>query len=248
MYSHRTRHYAVHQTAHASRGSITSRVAALFATVLLLVSMLFSGVQTAAAQSGATLGNDSTDKNSRRPTAQQIADRRRMEALFEQRIETMLFDKLQTTDEQRVKMRVLKKRLDVDKNQLFKDEIDFRRAMRSELTGSAPNDAQLTQLLEKWPGLQRRRIEIEEREQKELARFLLPIQRARYFAFMDEFRRSKQDTQWGRGDRDRGGPGMPGMPGMRGDSTGSRGGAGGFRGGAPGGRGSHPPQRDSIKK
>ncbi|MBC8089929.1 MAG: hypothetical protein H7Z40_21930 [Phycisphaerae bacterium] len=238
MFANRTVKHAVLDSVCLFRQASVRRLYALVATMLLATGGVLSG-STAAAQGGSMLGNDSTGKGNRRLSAQQVAERRKMEALFEQRIENNLFDRLQATDDQRGKMRALKKQLDVVKNQLFKDEIDLRRAMRAELTGASPNDAQLTQLLDKWPALQRRRVEIEEREQKELAKFLQPIQRARFFAFMDEFRRSKQDAQWGRGDRDRNGPGM------RGDSTGGRGG-GAFRGGGSGGRGNRPPPRDSV--
>lgn len=208
--------------------------------MLIAAMMLFGAsivvVPSAGAQGGGRMGGDSSFNRERKPpTPQQMEERRKMIAEFEQRVDNFVRTRLQASDEQMVKLRALKKRLDVDKEQLFKEERELRGAMRRELVSAAPKDAQLTELLDKWPALQRRRIEIQEREQKELARFLTPVQRARFFALDDELRRTRQDTQWGRGDR-----GAPGMPGMRADS----GKGGNFRGG----RGGRPPEKDSAQK
>ena len=220
-----------------------ARTVRVRAQLVLMTAMLLSGVSaiaapSAVAQGGGRVGGDAGNRERKPLTAQQLEERRRMVAEFEQRIDNLVRVRLQATDEQMVRLRALKKRFDVDKNQLFKDEGEFRKSMRIELTSASPNDAELTELLDRWPTLQRRRIEIQEREQKELAKFLTPVQRARFFAFDDELRRARQDTQWGRGDR-----GAPGM--MRNDSTGGR--SSGFRGGA-GGRGGRPPTKDTTKK
>lgn len=248
MFSKSTGRYAVLQILQriAERAPI-ARTRNAIGTTLLVLAALVPAVEAASAQGGARLGYDSSRGRERKPpTAQQVEERRKMIAEFEQRIDNLVRTRLQATDDQMVKMRVLKKRFDDDKNQLFKDEGDLRRAMRVELTGAAPNEARLTQLLEQWPALQRRRIEIEEREQKELARFLQPLQRARFFALQDELRRARQDTQWGRGERGgRGGP--PWMPSMRRDSTDGRS-DGSYRGGGGGGRGSKPSGKDTVIK
>lgn len=250
MFSNSTVRYAVlQQSQQTTRHDLRARRRTVFAATLLALSAALSSAQPASAQGGARLGNDSASMRERKPpTAQQMEERRKMIAEFEQRIEKGLFDRLQATDEQKVKLRALKKRLDPDKNQLFKDEGDFRRAMRTELTAAAPAEAKLVELLDKWPGLQRRRIDIQEREQRELAKILTPLQRARFFSFEDEFRRARQETQWGRDGRGgRGGP-PGGMPGMRGDSTGGKR-NGDFRGGGQGGgRGSRTPGKDTLIK
>jgi periplasmic protein CpxP/Spy len=224
-----------------------ARVRSTCVAVLLTLGLVLTSASTAVAQGGGRVGGDTSKMRERRVlTPQELEERRKFVADFEQRVEQVLFTRLQATEEQRTKMRTVKKRFDVDKNQLFKEEGELRRAMRTELTSTTPNDAKLSELLGKWPALQRRRIEIQEREQKELAKFLTPVQRARFFAFEDEFRRSKQEMQWGRGDR--GGP--PGMPGMRGENSGNRG-DGNYRGGGGGGRGGRggrPPVRDTIKQ
>lgn len=215
------------------------RVHAAMIAALMVIGVSAVIAPAAGAQGGGRMGGDSSFNRERKPpTPQQIEERRRMIAEFEQRIDNFVRTRLQASDEQMVKLRALKKRLDVDKEQLFKEERELRGAMRRELVSASPKDAQLTDLLDKWPTIQRRRIEIQEREQKELAKFLTPVQRARFFALDDELRRTRQDTQWGRGDR-----GTPGMPGMRADS----GKGGNYRGG-PGGRGGRPPEKDTARK
>ena len=49
---------------------------------------------------------------------------------------------------------------------------------------------------------ERRRLELQEREQRELARFLTATRRARYIGLQDELRRSMQDLQRRRTDSD----------------------------------------------
>ena len=45
------------------------------------------------------------------------------------------------------------------------------------------------------PRLERRKLDLLEAEQRDLAKFLSPIQRARYFGLQDELRRGMQDLQ-----------------------------------------------------
>jgi Spy/CpxP family protein refolding chaperone len=93
---------------------------------------------------------------------------------------------------------------------LRRDEMEARKAMRTELlAGDNANETRVAELLEQMPRLERRRIELLEQEQRELARFLTPLQRARYFALQDELRRGMQELQrrrLGDGDTVRNGP------------------------------------------
>jgi periplasmic protein CpxP/Spy len=56
--------------------------------------------------------------------------------------------------------------------------------------------------LEQLPKYERRRLDLMEREQRELARFLSPVQRAKYIGLQDELRRTMQDVQHRRMERD----------------------------------------------
>jgi hypothetical protein len=65
----------------------------------------------------------------------------------------------------------------------------------------------VSDLLDASIRLQKQRISIVESEQKELARFMTPVQRARYIALQQQFRRRAQEldrpnaTQKGMGQR-----------------------------------------------
>jgi hypothetical protein len=79
-------------------------------------------------------------------------------------------------------------------NQVAAQEREARRQLRLELTsGTDPNQQHVSELLDKSLQLQKQRISIVEAEQKDLARFMTPVQRARYIALQQQFRRRTQE-------------------------------------------------------
>lgn len=131
-----------------------------------------------------------------------------LERRFQQRMEAMVRQRLQLTDEQATRLRDVASRTEEARRTLRRDEMLARRAMRDELlAGDNANEARVAELLEQLPRLERRRLELFEQEQRELARFLSPVQRARYFGLQDELRRGVQELQrrrMGLGDSARG--------------------------------------------
>lgn len=209
----------------------------LVTTAIVLFVMSAGAVQNVSAQ-----GSDTAQMRggNRRPGVQQNG--RPMLDRADDFIDKIVRERLQLTDEQSAKLRAHGKKIDVDRMALRKEEREFREALRQELTpGVTPNDAKITELMNRWPTLERKRVALQEREQKELAAFLSPVQRARFFALQDEMRRMMQEAQWRRGEKD-GKDGDDRGRMMRPDSTGGR---GPFRGGQ-GGRIGRPP-RDTTK-
>lgn len=132
------------------------------------------------------------------PRDRRLDDPRRAELQkrFQERVEAMVRQRLQLTDEQAVRLREVASRAEESRRLLRRDEMLARKAMRDELlAGDNANEAKVTELLEQMPQLERRRLELLEQEQRELARFLSPVQRARYFALQDELRRGMQELQ-----------------------------------------------------
>lgn len=122
--------------------------------------------------------------------------RAELEKRFQQRVETMVRQRLELTDEQAAKLRDVASRAEVARRALRRDEMQARKEMRDELlAGESANQDKIADLLEQMPKLERRRIELMEQEQKDLSRFLSPLQRARYFALQDELRRNMQELQ-----------------------------------------------------
>lgn len=122
--------------------------------------------------------------------------RAELEKRFQQRVETMVRQRLQLTDDQAMKLREVASRAETSRRALRRDETQARKQMRDELlAGDNANESKVAELLEQMPRLERRRIELMEQEQRELAKFLSPVQRARYFALQDELRRNMQELQ-----------------------------------------------------
>ena len=109
--------------------------------------------------------------------------------------------RLQLTDDQMTKMMAVNQRLEAQRRELFQQERTSRIALRTELqaTDNAVNQARVAELLDTLLRLQRNRLELVEREQRELSAFLTPVQRARYQAFADFMQRRLDDMADGRG-------------------------------------------------
>ena len=129
--------------------------------------------------------------------------------------------RLQLSDDQMTKLMVVNQRLDAQRRELFQQERAARMSLRAELQAgdASANQARVGELLDTLLRLQRSRLELVEREQRELAAFLTPVQRARYQGFVDFMQRRMDDMAdgRGRGDGRRGGePGTAGSPGRGG--------------------------------
>ncbi|AMW04953.1 Spy/CpxP family protein refolding chaperone [Gemmatimonas phototrophica] len=162
--------------------------------VWLGVAVMSLGPALMMAQSGPPAGQPPT----REIRGRRADDPRRqeLEKRFQQRVENMVRQRLQLTDEQAVKLREVASRAEGARRVLRRDEMQARQAMREELqAGDSANEARVVELLEQMPRLERRRLELLEQEQRELSRFLTPVQRARYFALQDELRRGMQELQ-----------------------------------------------------
>lgn len=122
--------------------------------------------------------------------------RAQMERQLENRINNIVRTRLGLNDDQFDQLRAVSARMEHERRTLRREEMSTRAELRRHLlAGEAPNESQVAELLERLPRLERRRIDMMEQEQRELARFLQPSQRARYFALQDELRRNLQEGQ-----------------------------------------------------
>ncbi len=175
--------------------AVTGTLVTLFS---LAMSMSFpgSGANAQAAPPGAQPGR--TGRSDRTATAQ----REELERRFRERLDIIVKQRLNLTDEQNTRLREVASRLEESRRQLRRDEYAMRMAMRRELmAGDRANAARVGELLDQMPRLERRRLELMEQEQKELAKFLTPIQRGRYLGLQEELRVGMQEMQWRRLDR-----------------------------------------------
>jgi protein CpxP len=140
--------------------------------------------------------------------------RMEMERRLQERINATVRERLVLTDDQYAKLRDVASKMEDDRRALRHEEMTTRFALRQELlAGDKADEGKVAEFLERMPRYERRRLDLMEREQKELAKFLTPSQRARYIGLQDELRRSMQDLQVRRMGKDSGG--APGRAGMR---------------------------------
>ena len=132
------------------------------------------------------------------PNAPRLNEKQRAlaERRLQDRINQVVRQRLALTDDQFSKLRDVASRIEEDRRSLRVDEATARFAMRQELlAGDRVNEARVSELLDRLPRLERRRLELMESEQRDLSKFLSASQRARYLGLQDELRRSIQELQ-----------------------------------------------------
>jgi hypothetical protein len=141
-------------------------------------------------------------------------ERAELERRFRENFAAEVKKRLQLTDDQMTKLMAVNQRLDVQRRQLFQQEREARMGLRTELANpeASVNQARVAELLDTVLRLQRTRLELVEREQRELSAFLTPVQRARFQAFVDFVQRRMDDLDGQRNGRG-GGPRGGGPPG-----------------------------------
>ena len=135
-------------------------------------------------------------------SAQQVApERAALEERFRERTAEVVRRRLQLNDDQMARLRTTNQQFDRQRTALVADEREARQALRAELVaGDAANQQKVAGLLDQLMRVQRRRLDLVESEQRELGKFLTPVQRAKYFALQNEIRKRVEEL------RDRPGP------------------------------------------
>ncbi len=131
-------------------------------------------------------------------------DREALQQRFQERFAQAVRDGVGLSDDQMPKLLELNRRFEGRRRELLLHERDVRIGLRDELApGATPNEDAVRKLLDDQLRVQRDRLQLMEEEQQELAKFMTPSQRARYFGMQEQMRRKVEQL--------RGGP--PGAPG-----------------------------------
>ncbi len=126
----------------------------------------------------------------------QSAERDSLEARVRVRMGQVLRNQLGLNDTQMRQLMAMNRRFEGQKQQLFLREREVRMGLRDELaSGDTTRNAQVAALLDRMLEVQRERMALLEAEQKELATFLTPIQRARYFGVEEQIRRRLEELR-----------------------------------------------------
>ena len=142
-------------------------------------------------------------------------NREQMEQRVRMRLANLLRTQLGLNDEEMRQLSEVNQRFDVQRRELLRREMMTRRSVREEvLKHDSANGARVEQLLTEQFKIERERIDLTEAEQRELSRFLTPVQRARYLGVQEQVRR-EMDQLRGRGMQPLGDPPVGGQRGGR---------------------------------
>ena len=117
-------------------------------------------------------------------------ERSALERRFRERLAAVVQQRLGLSDAQMRRLAATNRTFDERRRLLLQQERDARMAIRDEiLAAERANQDRVAELLDRMLQIQRQRIDLLEEEQRELATFMSPVQRARYLALQDDLRR-----------------------------------------------------------
>ena len=123
------------------------------------------------------------------------AARQELERRFRERSANIVRRQLQLNDNQMSRLQGVNRQFETQRVALFAEERRARQALRAELTATNPNQQKVATLLDQLMGVSRRRFDIQAGEQRELAKFLTPVQRAKYFGLQNQLRQRLEEVQ-----------------------------------------------------
>ncbi|MDQ3697543.1 MAG: hypothetical protein M3373_05900 [Gemmatimonadota bacterium] len=135
------------------------------------------------------------------PGAPGARGRSALEQRVRQRFAEVVRDRVGLTDDQMGRLSATNDRYEERRRELVAQERQIRIDMRDEiLAGDSANQQRVAQLLDQMIRVQRQRLELVEQEQRDLASFMSPVQRAKYLAVQDQIRRQMDDMRRRRSD------------------------------------------------
>ena len=157
------------------------------------------------------LGTEAAAQARRQPPAgiQEGPRRQQLEARLRQQLWRVTKNRVGLTDEQMTRLAATSRPFETQRRQLAVQERTERLALRREiLAGEKANQERVAASLDRVLDLQRRRAQLQIEEQRALAAFMTPVQRAKYAALQEQLRRRADNLRGqrprppGRGIRD----------------------------------------------
>jgi integrin beta 8 len=146
---------------------------------------------------------------------QQGARRQMLEQRLRERTGDLVRRRLQLTDDQMTKLQSTNRQFEQQRMSLIGKEREVRQELRRQLTSGTADQNRVASLLDQAMQLERQRLDVQQSEQRELAKFLTPVQRAKLFGLQNEMRRRAQELRNGQmqrqGPRQGQGPMRPGQ-------------------------------------
>jgi hypothetical protein len=124
--------------------------------------------------------------------------RAELEQRLRERTGEIVKRRLGLTDDQMSKLQATNKDFEKQRMDLMARERTTRQMLRAQvMMGDSANQTKVSQLLDQSVQIQRQRLDLLQSEQKELGRFLTPVQRAKYLGLQTEMRQRAQQMRNG---------------------------------------------------
>ena len=116
---------------------------------------------------------------------------------FQLRLAEVVRRRLNLNDSQMQQLGQVNGRYERQRMQLLRQERQARQELRRQIAAgdSAADQQRVAELINETLRIQRQRLDIMDREQQELSRFMSPTQRAMYFGIQDEVRRRMEEMR-----------------------------------------------------
>jgi hypothetical protein len=126
-------------------------------------------------------------------------DRAAAQSRLRERFARLLRERVGLSDDQLRQLAPISQSFEARRQAVFGEERAARQALRRELSVATPNQEGVARAIDQLLSLQRRRLDLAVEEQRELATFMTPVQRARYLALQDLLRRRAEEMRRRRG-------------------------------------------------
>lgn len=137
-----------------------------------------------------------------RDSAARAEQRAGLERKLRARLGEVVQQRLGLTAEQARQLEAVDRRYQPERRRLMQREMEVRRALRQQVAArDSANQTTTAALLDQMIGLQRERTELLAREQRDLAAFLTPVQRAQLIALQSDLHRRVMNARRGGGGR-----------------------------------------------
>lgn len=140
-------------------------------------------------------------------------DRAATQDRIRERVARLLRERVGLSDDQLRRLAPVSRSFEARRQTIFREERTTRQALRRELSAESADQPRVAAHIDQLLALQRRRLDLAADEQRELAAFMTPVQRARYLALQEHLRRRAEDMRRRRGDGPPHGGGRRGPPG-----------------------------------
>lgn len=143
-------------------------------------------------------GSISSPAAAQEPAAPRAA-RPALERQFRQQVERQLRQRVGLDEAQLRRLREVSGRLEPRRAALMREERAARVELRRRMTTDTSDQARISALLDELHRVHRARLELMTAEQREIAAFMTPLQRARYMALQEQLWRRMDEMRRGGG-------------------------------------------------